>query len=890
MTQIYIVAAVTMAVTAGPSTVSDGITLRVTDEPLDNVFRRLMAQAGYNFIYEPSVMAGRRVTVDLSDASLDRALHALFDGTGITWTVQGRNVMLHTRADNSSGRVEARPTVVSGFVREAASGEALIGAVVGDPALHISAVTNSTGHYALEIPEGKTAHLTVRYPGMEQVDAEVVPTGRSRRLDFDLRSTMVLDEVSVVADAPGGSSVESASIGHINLSAASIATTPVMFGEPDVIKSLQLQPGVSAGMEGLAGMYVHGGEHDQNLVMLDNVPLYQVSHLGGLFSAINTRAVKNVDFYKSSFPARYNGRLSSVVEINTKDGSLTSHHGSATLGMTSGQVDVNGPIVRGRTSYSVAVRRTWLDVLTTPAIAIVNHYNKDLDKTIFGYNFTDLNAKINHRFNDRSHMYVSLYWGEDRLKGGYKEDYGSVTSDMSYDSYEQVAHLRWGNLVTAAGWTWQPSERLYTTLTGAFSRYSSRLGNQSRQIAGGSEIESDRRSESSDRNNISDWSLRAEAEWSASRSHHIDFGATCTLHRFTPRDKSSLLVNNGVTESETSVRDIVRASELSAYVSDDWRISDALRADYGVSVSLFSAGGRTHTGIDPRLALRWMMNGSLSVKGSYARMSQYVHQLTTSTLSLPTDQWVPVDGTMKPERSDHVALGVSARLPWWGLTLNAEGYYKLMNHLIDLRDDYYLIPSGAPWYERLCEGRGRARGFDLALERRTGAVTGHLSYSLLWADRQFADRNGGRRYPARYDNRHKINILVDWRINDRWSVSAAWTGMSGNRITLSTQDYEIVNAPDMPGVGDPVWDGYLDLQGERNGYRLPFYHRLDLSAVRRTRRGYWTFSIFNAYCQMNTMTVRKDHSYWSDWVTEYPTYRRVKLLPILPSVSYTWIF
>lgn len=213
-----------------------------------------------------------------------------------------------------------------------------------------------------------------------------------------------------------------------------------------------------------------------------------------------------------------------------------------------------------------------------------------------------------------------------------------------------------------------------------------------------------------------------------------------------------------------------------------------------------------------------------------------------------------------------------------------------MNHLIDLRDDYYLIPSGAPWYERLCEGRGRARGFDLALERRTGAVTGHLSYSLLWADRQFADRNGGRRYPARYDNRHKINILVDWRINDRWSVSAAWTGMSGNRITLSTQDYEIVNAPDMPGVGDPVWDGYLDLQGERNGYRLPFYHRLDLSAVRRTRRGYWTFSIFNAYCQMNTMTVRKDHSYWSDWVTEYPTYRRVKLLPILPSVSYTWIF
>lgn len=890
MIYIPFITAVAMLVPGAGHSAPGSITLRVADQPLDNAFRQLMAQSECNFIYEPSVLAGRRITVDISDATVEEALRQLFDGTGITWTINGRNIMLHSSVIYGNNRSNPRRVIINGFVRESSSGEALIGALVSDPRLRISAVTNSSGYYAIELPEGTRTSLSVSYPGMERVTTDEMTVVGPARIDFDLNGSLVLDEVSVIADAPGGSGVSSASVGHINLSSASISNTPVIFGESDVIKTLQLQPGVSAGMEGLSGMYVHGGDNDQNLVMLDNVPLYHVSHLGGLFSAINTQVIKNVDFYKSSFPARYNGRLSSVVEINTKDGSLTSHHGSATLGLISGSFNIDGPIVRGRTSYSVAIRRTWIDLITAPAVAMVNHYSDDL--LVFGYNFTDLNAKVNHRFNDRSRMYVSLYWGNDRLKSGYKEDYGSLSEDMMYNTYEQTAHMNWGNLVASAGYTWQAADRLYTNVTGSFTRYSSSLKSEINEMLGQTSLESDRRSSAIDKNNIGDWSMRAEAEWIPSQAHHVVAGAGYVYHRFTPRDKVTKQIYNGSIVSASDVRDVVSASEVCAYIGDDWHITSRLRADYGANFGLFSIGGHTHTEIDPRVSLRWLVTDNLSVKGAYAGMSQYVHQLTTSVLSLPTDQWVPIDGSFSPERVDNMSFGVSVRLPWLGLNFNAEAYWKRMEHILDLRDDYYLVPQSAPWYERLCEGKGRARGFDFMLERRTGAVTGQLSYSLLWADRQFADRNGGRRYPARYDNRHKINILVNWHINDRWKINAAWTGMSGNRITLSTQDYAILDAPDMPAVGDPVWDGQLDLPGTRNGYRLPFYHRLDLSAVRYTRRGFWTFSLFNAYCNMNTIVVRKDRLLLVDanGVAEFPSYKRFKLLPVIPSVSYTWNF
>lgn len=865
------------------STPGTSVSLHADRMPLETAFRMVVAQTGLNYIYSPAILAGRTVDVQLQDCPLDRALDTLFAGTGIKWTRSGRNVTLRSEPTDHARR-ESR-VILSGFVREGGSGEALIGAVVSDSLTHTSVTTNTSGFYTIEVAPSAQTSLRVQYPGFEPVTTGPLDLNGGRRLDFDMHGSHLLGEVVVTADALK-SPVSSSGIGHIKLQGTTISATPVIFGESDVVKTLQLQPGVSAGIEGFAGMYVHGGNNDENMFMLDNVPVYQVNHMAGLLSAFNSSLIKNVEFYKTSFPARYNGRLSSVIEVNTKEGSLTAHHGSARVGLTSGAFDINGPIVRGRTSYSFAMRRTWYDLIARPILAIVNANNDDGEDTEALYNFSDMNAKITHRFNDRSRGYVSAYWGEDYLKGGSKMHMAGT--ETLYEDYHDRQRLRWGNVVASAGWEYAVNDRFYSRVIASFNHHSSTLQRTTDDVTGYEQPDSlVYSSQYANRmaNNISDWGLRADMEWSPRSEHKVEFGATYTLHRFTPRDYSSSFVTLDGDSLFTRSLSRVRSHEASVYASDDWRISDALRADIGLNIGMFATNGNFHAVADPRLALRWRIADNFSLKASYARMSQYVHQLTESSISLPTDQWVPVDGTLKPQRSDQAAIG-AAWNPGGSFVFEAEAYYKRMRDIVDYRYDYYIIPETAPWHERLCSGKGRAYGIDLLLSRTVGRVTGHIAYSLLWADRQFADRNRGHRYPARFDNRHKINILVNWRINSRWDLNAAWTGMSGNRITLSTQDYDMLQTPDMPWIWGA--DGSLDLPGSPNNYRLPFYHRLDLSAKRSTRHGYWTFSLYNAYCKMNTITIRKKREDL-DNPSQYQ-FQKLKLFPLIPSVSYTWLF
>ncbi len=339
----------------------------------------------------------------------------------------------------------------------------------------------------------------------------------------------------VHGDKNNSLAMESASIGALNIGRGIIASTPVIFGESDVIKALQLEPGVSPGVEGMAGMYVHGGNVDENLYMLDNIPLYQVNHFAGLFSAFNTEAIRNVDFYKSSFPAKYDGRLSSFMDVHTKDGSLEEHHGSVKLGLTSGAFNIDGPIWKGRTSYSFAIRRSWYDLLTIPAMAIYNSFSKD-EKLETGFAFTDINAKINHRFSDRSSAYVMFYFGEDYLH--VKQSWDKDVTDGYYDLNKN--NLRWGNLVASAGWNYVISPSIFGEFTAAYSRYSSRLSHYEED--GEKEegrILSYSMSEVNSDNNIHDWIFRADFDWHPHSGHTVNFGASYVRHGFLPfRDRA----------------------------------------------------------------------------------------------------------------------------------------------------------------------------------------------------------------------------------------------------------------------------------------------------------------------------------------------------------------
>lgn len=686
-----------------------------------------------------------------------------------------------------------------------------------------------------------------------------------------------LDEVVVVSrlESPA---VETSEIGASKLTAGEITSIPVIFGEPDVIKALQYRPGVSDGIESMAGMYVHGGNADQNLYMLDNVPLYQVNHFGGLFSAFNVDAIRYIDFFTSSVPARYDGRLSSFLDVRTSHGRPDGHHGSVKLGLTSGTFNIGGPI-GSRTTYNVALRRSWFELLTLPMVAIMNSATEDHIR--FRYDFMDFNANIRHRFSDSTTGFIGFYFGNDELHSGDNSD-----SDFGYaycdnDKYD----FNWGNIMAQAGVIQRFTSDLSAEFTAAFTRYYSGMSNaESCTIKSNGDTLYSEWSRIKTANSINDLIGRGDFTWRPSDNSTVRFGAGFTLHSFLP---SGTRYEYSTGSLNVEARDSTwryMAGEFNAYIEDDWRISDRIMANIGLHTSLFHIDGRTHGGLSPRLSVCYRPIDGWAVKGAYTRTVQYVHQLSQSYLALPSDRWIPITGTLRPQTADKVALGaywMSANGEW---SASVEGYYKWMHNLVDYRDEYYLRPPLEMWNAALTVGRGTARGIDFMLERTVGPVTGQLAYSLAWSDRTFPDKNQGKTFPARFDNRHAIKLLVNWRINRKVDINVAWVGHSGNRFTLQPQSWE---APD----GDQV-----PLRTSVNNYQLPFYHRLDLSFTVRNSRGYWNFGLYNAYCRRNAVAINRGYKTVTKFspgvvsVDRYPVFRKVSLLPVIPSVSYTWQF
>ncbi len=692
----------------------------------------------------------------------------------------------------------------------------------------------------------------------------------------------ILDELVVVSrlEAP---EVTTAEIGARKITADEVRDIPVIFGEADVIKALQMQPGVSEGSEGMAGMHVHGGDADGNLYMLDNVPVYQVNHFGGLFSAFNTDIIRYIDFFKSSVPAKYDGRLSSFMDVRLLNGNRDGHHGSARLGLTSGAFNISGPI-GARTTYLVGLRRSWYDVLSIPMLAIIN--SKQEEKTRFHYYFMDLNAKVNHRFSDKANGFASIYFGDDMLKTG--TDYDDQIDTRDKERYD----FHWGNLIAQAGLNYRFNQGLSAEFTAAYTRYFTSLKNHDEYtVATEGSIFSEEETVNTS-NNINDWIFRGDFDWQPDGRQRVRFGAGYVRHSFLPaRTSRTSIVGSLTTQTSDSTR-TYGANEVNAYIEDDWRITDHLRINGGLHASLFNIGGKVKWGISPRVSVSWHPVEAFALKGAYTRTVQYVHQLSQSYLSLPTDQWIPVTGDFKPQTADKISVGGYWQSADGGWSASVEGYWKWMHNLLDYRDEYYLRPPLEMWDARLTSGRGSAKGIDFELRKLTGKVTGQVSYSLGRVDRTFADKNGGRTYPARSDHRHTINVVVNWHVSDKVQLNAAWTGHSGNRFTLLPQRWE---APEFSGA-QGYYPGDAPLRTTVNNYQLPFYHRLDLSCTVRNSRGYWTFGLYNAYNHMNVVAVRggyrdetevtPDHIIY----TSRPVFQKVKLLPVIPSISYTWEF
>lgn len=872
------------------------VTLNMQKASVREILDEIQKQTGVTFSYESSLLSGlQKTTFRADDEALTDCLTRLFANLPVVYKMTGNVVVLKRKP---------KQVTVSGFVRDKRSAESLIGASVYEAHSRVGTASNNFGFFSLTLPPGD---ITIRSSYIGYTSHQHILNGLERDtvLTIELEPSASLQEVVITGQSNDKQSVLSTQMGALEINQQTIRSTPVMFGEADIIKTLQLTPGVSAGTEGTAGMYVRGGNVDENLFLIDGNPVYQINHIGGIFSAFNPEAISGMDFFKSGFPSRYGGRLSSVVDVHTKEGNMKEYHGSASIGLISGNLNFEGPIIKDRTSFNIGLRRTWLDVLSAPAVAIANKITKkDGTRLRARYAFHDLNLKVNHIFNDRSRMYLSLYNGNDVLKGG-STDFPDQDSDNNYN-YDSDVSLRWGNIMATAGWTYVFNNRLFGKVSGVFTRYHSRLRNTEHDVVGneGDEDYSDSFRENETNTGITDFGLRTSFDYLPASAHHIRFGGDYLVHRFHPEYNRSVAYEKN---EETSVEigqefanDLLWGHEAGVYAEDDWTLSSAVRLNAGLRFSLFNVQGKTYTGLEPRVSLRWLLDDNLSFKASYSRMNQYVHLISNSFISLPTDAWMPVTRKLKPLISDQVSAGFYYNLNK-EYNFSVEGYYKTLDNLLEYRDGHTFTPSFVNWEDKLTAGEGSSYGAEFMVRKETGRTTGWVGYGLSWSDRQFDELNQGARYPARFDNRHKLNIVVMHKISPKVELSAAWSYASGNHVTLSLENY-YENGTGSPTNNDNRYMGAsesIDYYEGRNNYQLPAYHRLDLGIKiyrpkKKGRMGIWTVSIYNVYSRMNPFMIYKSDKTVPDPGSSYgknvPVFKTIGIMPIIPSISYTYKF
>jgi len=881
------------------------LTFQVKQMALTDLLEEIEKQTGIYFSYESSVIEGiPPITLKVEKISLEECLEKVFGKHPVMYRIEGQSIIL---------KKKPRQVVINGFIRDKASSEPLAGASVYDGVTRKGTASNSFGFFSLSLDPGDI-RMQVSYIGYKTQVLSFPFMEKDTLITIELVNNAALNEVVVMADNRERQPVLTTQMGSLEINQQTIRNTPVMFGEADIIKTLQLTPGVSVGTEGLAGMFVRGGNVDENLFLIDGNPVYQVNHIGGLFSAFNSEAIRGMDFLKGGFPARYGGRLSSVVDVHTKEGNMKKFEGSASLGLISANVRFEGPIVKDRTSFMIALRRTWLDAITIPAFAIINRLEKqDGMKSHGSYHFHDINLKLNHLFNDRSRFFLSLYAGEDALRAKFEETPINENDPIKADNND--SRLKWGNMMATAGWTYIFNHKLFGKLSGVFTQYRSTMSNKNkykyaynpREGQPGLELETE--SETENVTGITDFGIRSAFDFFPNSAHHIRFGTDLMTHRFRPEYSKASMSNNVLTDTlslgTVYTDQLIWGQELAAYMEDDWSLSRFLRANGGLRYSLFHVEGKTYMGLEPRFSLRWLLNEDFSVKASFARMNQYVHQISDSYLNLPTDAWMPVTKKLKPLLSDQVSLG--AYYNWKGMyDISLEGYYKRMNNLLEYRDGSSFLMSSSTWEDKMTSGKGRSYGMELMIRKQTGRTTGWLGYALSWSDRQFDQLNSGRRFPSKYDNRHKLNLVVMHKLSPKVELSGAWTIASGNYTTLSLESYESTIPKGQWEEGNEA-SGYIELDyiNNRNNYQLPTYHRLDLGIniyrpKKNGRMGIWNISVYNAYCRLNPFMIYKSYDTRllkkPNGETIYgkyefvPKFKLVSLLPIIPSITYTYKF
>jgi hypothetical protein len=774
---------------------------------------------------------------------------------------------------------------ISGYVEDMATGEKMIGANVFDPNSELGTSTNTYGFYSLTLPSD-SVFLVVSYIGYEKKIYQL-DLIQDITLNFEISEGESLETIEITGEQMDKIE-ERVQMSQVEIPIMQIKSLPAFLGEVDILKTLQLLPGVQSGNEGTSGIYVRGGSPDQNLILLDGVPVYNVSHLFGFFSVFNADAIKNVTLTKGGFPARYGGRLSSVLEINMKEGNMKEYHGEGSIGLISSKFTFEGPIEKDISSFIVSARRTYLDVLARPGIAIYNASNTWGEKIDPSYYFYDLNAKVNRKFGEKDRVFLSFYGGNDDFSMGYEYPDDDITSS-------DKAGLQWGNVTSALRWNHQFSNKLFANVAATYTRYHFDFGYSDSQTFHnrGDSVSSFAAKYVSE---IEDFGAKVDFDYVYNPQHYIRFGANVTQHSFTPGAYELQDNQINTTPFDTTISpDATVGTEFSIYVEDEMTLFKSLKVNAGLHYSGFLVEGASYSSIQPRIGLNYKLPGDVALKASFANMTQYVHLLTSGGLGLPTDLWVPTTKNIKPEQSWQAALGFAKTFKDI-IEVSVEGYYKEMTNLVSYVEGSSFLDEGlldggesSSWEDKVTQGTGDAYGAEVFIQKKKGNTTGWVGYTLSWANRQFDEINSGREFPFKYDRRHDVSVVLSHKFNERISLSGAWVYGTGNAVTIPTSEH-YASIPARLGQYNSYYEPVIRRSESKNSERMRAYHRLDFSIeFHKKKKRYertWVIGTYNTYNRANPFFIQLYEDYDWDNGTSETSLRQFSLFPLIPSVAW----
>ncbi len=774
---------------------------------------------------------------------------------------------------------------LSGTITEAQSGESVVGAKISVPSLNLGATSNEYGFYSLTVPKG-IYEVQFKAYGLKTISKQI-DLNANQMFNFEMSDeTEVLEEVEV--NAKRGENVTSTKVGQMELEMEKIKTLPAFMGEVDIIKTIQLLPGVSSVSEGGQGFYVRGGGPDQNLVLLDEAQVYNASHLFGFFSVFNSDAVKSVNMIKGGMPANFGGRISSVLEVKMNEGNSKQFKVKGGLGLISSRLTFEGPIVKDKGSFIVSARRTYIDVLMKSFIPKSSPFSGS------GYYFYDFNLKANYRLGKNDKLFLSGYYGKDQFIYGNKKDDFNV-------------RMPWGNAIAAIRWNHIFNSKLFMNLTGTFTDYLFSFNSEQDSF------------KFSLKSGIRDVGGKVDFSYFPSTRHKLKWGAEYLYHTFTP---TSVSASQDDTEFDTGEAQKLYSHESAAYFLDEFDLNEKIRFNAGLRYSMYQFVGpfkrfinnpingndsvvqynkgdliKFYQGFEPRISMRWLLSKKSSIKAGYAYNYQYVHLTSLSAVSLPTDIWFPTTDIAKPQKGWQASLGYFQNFKENKYEASIEVYYKGMKNLVEYKQG--ALPSdnvNDNTDNLLVFGTGWSYGAEFFIKKATGKLTGWIGYTWAKTERLFPDLQA-EVFPAKYDRRHDLTVVAGYKLNDRWTFGASFIYASGNTLTLPNSWY----------VQD---QNILFNYGLRNSTRMAPYHRLDISAtlydrptkkrtnpqtgetieVKKKFRSNWNFSIYNVYNRANPYFLYIDNEGGLLTNDFKISVKQVTLFPIIPSATWNFEF